>query len=89
MLYFFELVSYRIDKITPAMTAAVYNKPVIFKFSLGFLFTRKRTIRPIPALVQRPATTEAKERAPLKYNSVNRTEAAQFGINPMSAARKG
>ena len=43
----------------------------------------------MPAPEQSPAITEAKLKAPPRYISVKSTEAAQFGISPISAAISG
>ena len=62
---------------------------MIVRFSLRFLFTSNSTINPAPAPEQRPAMIEAKEMTPFKYNSVNKTDTAQFGIRPSNAAMNG
>ena len=66
-----------------------YKSPAMERFSRRFRLTRNRTISPIPALVHRPEMTAAKDIALFKYSSVSRTEAAQFGIKPMIAVKKG
>lgn len=61
----------------------------IFKFSPLCRFTLNRTTRPTPAPVHSPAITDANDMAPFRYSCVSMTDAAQFGIRPMTAAMTG
>ena len=75
--------------MTPAATAKQYKSPSIFRFSYLFLFIRNNTTSPIPAPEHSPEITDAKDMASFKYSWVSITDAAQFGINPISAAIAG
>ena len=73
----------------PVNTAATYSVAAMLRFSFQFRFTWKSTARPMPAPVHNPATADPKDKDQAKYSSVNRTEAAQLGINPSNAASSG
>ena len=73
----------------PVATAPAYKAPKKAKFSFWGRFTLNSTASPSPAPVHSPATADPKDKAPLKYSSVSRTEAAQLGMNPRSPVSRG
>lgn len=72
--------------IIPEITPIVYNKVIIPIFSLILLFVLNNTASPTPAPVNKPDIILPSEITFSKYIFVIITDAAQFGINPISDA---
>ena len=73
----------------PVTTEQAYSVPTMARFSFTRWFVRNSTTRPTPAPAHKPATQEPNYRLPSVNSSVKITDAAQFGISPMSAVRNG
>ena len=66
-----------------------YNKITILAFSFIFLFTLNNINNPTPAPTSSPESIVASVITFPKYNCVNITDEAQFGINPTNPAIVG
>ena len=56
---------------------------------MKFLFCLKRTVTAIPVFMIRPERSAPNGREPMQYILVKITLDAQFGISPMTIARRG
>ena len=66
----------------PEIAPTTYNIPKIVRFSFFTLFTLNSINMPIPELTSNPAIIEPTVIIFSKYNCVNITDDAQFGIKP-------
>lgn len=76
-------------KIKPEKAPIIYKRRVIIKFCLNDLFLLNKSNIPTPAEQESPDISEPKVMAPERKLHVSKTEAAQFGIRPISAAING
>lgn len=67
--------------IKPITVPIEYNPTRILKLSTCGRFDLNKTNKPTPAPVQRPAKTDPKLIMPSMYNSVNKIDETQFGMN--------
>ena len=78
-----------ISKISPDITPIAYNSPIIFRFSFLFSFVLNNTNNPTPAFTHNPEINIGIDITFSTNNSVNTTDDAQFGINPIIPATIG
>ena len=86
LIYIVKLIN---CKNIPTITPIKYNIPIILILSLIFLLTLKRTSKPIPAFTRSPEISIATLIIFSTYNCESKTDAAQFGINPINPATSG
>ena len=87
-MYYIKLIGNKCNKY-PKIKLGIINDKTINKFSFLFLFSLNKTIKPIPALTDKPAIIEPNVKPPARYSSVKTTEDTQFGISPIKIASSG